>query len=64
MRHLTALRMRRATAYLASDSYTIEAVARLIGYDSRYAFSTAFKRQMGLPPSEYRQGKPRDMVNK
>jgi len=63
MRHVTALRMRRAAAFLASESYTIEAVARLVGYDSPYAFSTAFKRQMGVPPSEFRQGKPRGMVN-
>lgn len=64
MRHVTALRMRRAAAYLASEAYTIEAVARLVGYDSPYAFSTAFKRQMGVPPSEYRQGKPRSAANK
>lgn len=64
MRHVTALRMRRAAAYLASESYTIEAVARLVGYDSPYAFSTAFKRRMGVPPSEYRQGKPRGMTKR
>ncbi len=63
MRHVTALRMRRAAAFLASESYTIEAVARLVGYDSPYAFSTAFKRHMGMPPSEYRQGKPRIIGN-
>ena len=64
MRHVTALRMRRATALLASESYTVEAVARLVGYDNPYAFSTAFKRHMGLPPSEYRQGKPRGTANR
>ena len=63
MRHVTALRMRRASALLASESYTVEAVARLVGYDNPYAFSTAFKRQIGIPPSEYRQGKPRVTVN-
>ncbi len=59
MRHVTALRMRQAAALLASDSYTVESAARLVGYDNPYTFSTAFKRQMGAPPSEYRQGKPR-----
>ncbi len=63
MRHVSALRMRRAAAFLASESYTVEAVARLVGYDNPYAFSTAFKRQMGVPPSEYRQGKPRTLGN-
>ncbi len=54
MRHVTALRMRRAAALLASESYTIEAIALLVGYDNPYAFSTAFKRLMGVPPSKYR----------
>ncbi len=64
MRHVTALRMRRAAALLASESYTVESVARLVGYDSPYAFSAAFKRRMGVPPSEYRQRKPHTTVNK
>ena len=63
MRHVSALRMRRAAALLASESYTVEAVARLVGYDNPYTFSTAFKRRMGAPPSAYRQGKPRGMAN-
>ena len=57
MRHVAALRMRRAAALLAAESYTVEAVAHLVGYDNPYTFSTAFKRQMGSPPSAYRQGK-------
>jgi AraC-like DNA-binding protein len=64
MRHVTALRMRRASALLASESYTVEAVAHLVGYDNPYAFSTAFKRHMGMPPSEYRQGNVRSTANK
>ncbi len=63
MRHVSVLRMRRAAALLASESYTVEAVARLVGYDNPYTFSTAFKRQMGAPPSAYRQGKPRMALN-
>jgi len=57
MRHIAGLRMRRAAALLAAESYTVEAVARLVGYENPYTFSTAFKRQMGAPPSAYRQGK-------
>lgn len=56
MRHVAALRMRRAAALLAAESYTVESVARQVGYDNPYTFSTAFKRRMGAPPSEYRQG--------
>lgn len=62
MRHVSALRMRRAAALLASESYTVEAVARLVGYDNPYTFSTAFKRHLGAPPSAYRQGKLRGTV--
>ena len=52
---------RRAAALLASESYTVDAVSRLVGYDSPYAFSAAFKRHMGISPSEYQQGKPHGM---
>lgn len=62
MRYVSALRMRRAAALLASEAYTVEAVARLVGYDNPYTFSTAFKRQMGAPPSAYRQGKLRSIA--
>ena len=55
MRQVTALRMRQATALLASESYTVEAVARLVGYENPFAFSAAFKRHLGVSPSEYRQ---------
>lgn len=55
MRQVTALRMRQATALLASESYTVEAVAHLVGYENPFAFSVAFKRHQGISPSEYRQ---------
>lgn len=55
MRQVTILRMRQATVLLASESYTVEAVARLVGYDNPFAFSVAFKRHLGVSPSEYRQ---------
>jgi AraC-like DNA-binding protein len=54
MRQVTHLRMRRASALLALQSYTVETIARFIGYDNPFAFSVAFKREMGRPPSEYR----------
>ena len=55
MSHVAALRMRQAMALLASESYTIEAVAQQVGYDSPFAFSAAFKRHQGISPSEYRR---------
>lgn len=55
MSHVAGLRMRQAMALLASESYTIEAVAQQVGYDNPFAFSAAFKRHQGISPSEYRQ---------
>ncbi len=54
MRHVTAMRMQRAMALLTSDSYSIAAIALSVGYENSFAFSTAFKRYVGMPPSVYR----------
>lgn len=54
MRHVAHLRMRRAAALLSAQSYTVEAVAEQVGYENPFAFSTAFKRSLGLSPSDYR----------
>ncbi len=55
MRHVTFLRMRQAGALLSSEAYTVEAVAQQVGYDNPFSFSTAFKRETGLSPSQYRR---------
>jgi AraC-like DNA-binding protein len=55
MHHVTELRMRAAAALLASEFYTVEAVAERVGYDNAFAFSTAFKRRMGITPSDFRR---------
>jgi transcriptional regulator GlxA family with amidase domain len=54
LRHVTYLRMRYAASLLASDSYTVEAVAEQVGYNNPFAFSTAFKRSLGVSPAGYR----------
>jgi AraC-like DNA-binding protein len=55
MKYLALLRMRRAMALLSSDSYSVEQVAWRIGYNNAFAFSTAFKRHVGVSPSTYRE---------
>ncbi|MBI3830577.1 MAG: helix-turn-helix transcriptional regulator [Planctomycetes bacterium] len=57
MRHVAFLRMERAAALLATGAYTIEEVAFQVGYENPFAFSTAFKRFMKAPPSQYRRGR-------
>jgi transcriptional regulator GlxA family with amidase domain len=60
MRHLAELRMRRAAMLLESTELKVDAIARMVGYSSAFAFSTAFKRQVGHSPAQYRQFRRHD----
>ncbi len=53
--YLTRLRMQRAGVLLRATNATVETVAIQVGFGSVHAFSNAFKRWSGLPPSRYRQ---------
>lgn len=55
MQHVTWLRMRRAESLLQSTSAKLAVIAKLVGYDNAYAFSTAFTRCIGTPPSQCRK---------
>jgi AraC-like DNA-binding protein len=54
MHHVTYLRMQHAQHLLETTDDKLEVVAPLVGYDSALVFSRAFKRWIGLTPSEYR----------
>ena len=54
MHQLTLLRMQRAATLLESTTHKIEQIARAVGYANAFAFSTAFKRHMGVAPSAFR----------
>jgi AraC-like DNA-binding protein len=54
MRYLTDWRMHNAEELLRTTDLTVMAVARRVGYDSEEAFSRAFKRLRGRPPSAVR----------
>ena len=54
MQYLTNWRMQLATNYLRNGTESIASVANRIGYDSEAAFSRAFKKAVGVPPSEWR----------
>jgi AraC-like DNA-binding protein len=47
--------MHLATRWLASERLSIGEVAARLGYDSEAAFSRAFKRIVGTPPSGLRR---------
>jgi AraC-like DNA-binding protein len=53
MEHLTWLRMKRAAFLLERTSQKIAAIAEEVGYQNAFAFSTAFRRVIGVSPLEF-----------
>ena len=51
---VTYMRMQRAQHLLETTDDKLEAIAPQLGYESALVFSRAFKRWVGLNPSEYR----------
>jgi AraC-like DNA-binding protein len=51
---LTRWRLALAADLLADPSRTLESVARQVGYGTPFALSTAFKREYGVSPREFR----------
>lgn len=59
MEYLTRWRLTLAGDLLhAPDSPTISQIAHTVGYTNAYSFSTAFKRRLGMTPTEYRHHRP------
>lgn len=54
MRRLRQLRILRAADLLLYTDYPIKSIGYQVGYQDPYAFSTAFRRVMGVAPSHYR----------
>ena len=52
--YLTRWRMLRATRLLKNE-VGIETIAAQLGYESEAAFRKAFRREMGMPPAQYRR---------
>jgi AraC-like DNA-binding protein len=55
MEHLTWLRMKRAAAQFERTNRKVSDVAEELGYQNAFAFSTAFKRVMGVSPQAFSQ---------
>jgi AraC-like DNA-binding protein len=56
MTYLTRWRMLRAI-HLLKNEIRIETIAEMLGYESGAAFRKAFKREIGVPPAQYRKRK-------
>jgi AraC-like DNA-binding protein len=54
MAYLTGLRLAQAADLIRETDATLEAVARQVGYSTAFALSTAFKREHGVSPQDYR----------
>ncbi|MCB0163990.1 MAG: AraC family transcriptional regulator [Anaerolineae bacterium] len=54
MTYLTRWRMLKATRLLKKE-VSMETIAEQLGYDSEVAFRKAFKREIGIPPAQYRR---------
>jgi AraC-like DNA-binding protein len=52
--YLTRWRMLKATRLLKNE-VRVETIAEMLGYESEAAFRKAFKREMGIPPAQYRR---------
>jgi AraC-like DNA-binding protein len=57
--YIKARRLEEARRLIAAGGSPVGDVAMLVGYENFAAFSTAFKRQFGAPPSSFRPSRPR-----
>ena len=55
MQYLTNWRMQLAASHLLAGTDAVAAIAEKVGYESEAAFSRAFKKAVGTPPSQWRR---------
>ncbi|MBG6054729.1 AraC-like DNA-binding protein [Salinibacterium sp. CAN_S4] len=55
MSYLTEWRLKLAADLLRKPHHTIGAIANAVGYDTPFALSTAFRRERGDSPQDYRK---------
>jgi AraC-like DNA-binding protein len=55
MQYLAKWRMQKASELLSGGNANLANIAADIGYESEAAFSRAFKKMIGVPPSEWRR---------
>ena len=58
MQYITSLRITNAQVLLETTTYSINEIARIVGYDNPLYFSRLFHRHKGCSPSEYRSREP------
>jgi AraC-like DNA-binding protein len=58
MQYLTNWRMQLAANFLLTGTDSVAMIANRVGYESEAAFSRAFKKAVGAPPSVWRKRRP------
>jgi len=56
IRYLTELRMEKAKELLRGTDLKTGAIAQQVGYQDPHYFSYLFRKTVGMPPTQYRQG--------
>jgi signal transduction histidine kinase/DNA-binding response OmpR family regulator len=51
---IKSIRVRKAAALIDSDAHSLAEIGDMTGFNNRQSFNRAFKEQLGMPPSTYR----------
>lgn len=62
--YIIFVRMQKASQLLETTQKSLNQISESVGYTSEAAFSTAFKRQFGIRPGEYRKNRKELAVNR
>ena len=55
--YIIGLKIKRAKEYLAHSDYSVNEISELVGYSDPAYFSSAFKKETGETPTEYKRRK-------
>ena len=55
--YLTNIRMEKAKELLNSTDYSMKEICAMVGYSDPNYFSRSFKKNVGVTPTEYKEGK-------
>lgn len=56
--YLTGIRMEKAKELLNTTEYSMKEICSMVGYADPNYFSRSFKKNVGVTPTEYKEGKP------
>ena len=56
MEYLTKIRMEKAKELLTTTEYSMKEICAMVGYADPNYFSRSFKKNVGVTPTEYKEG--------